>query len=126
MFVLTTKEAIGPILPTIFSSTNVLFGVLGFYSANRFIRHGELSNAHRCWIVAYSAFAAILGFGCNVFVFVGLFFIIIINSQTEKIDNRFLFSGTHVDFAAGKSPELISWFSGDVFKALLAMAPIVL
>jgi hypothetical protein len=68
MFVLTTKEAIAPILPTVFSSTNVLFGVLGFYVAFRLIRRGELSNAHRSWIVAYSAFAAILGFGCKAFM----------------------------------------------------------
>ena len=51
-----------------------------------------------------TGFAAILGFGYA----------------------RFLYAGNHADWAAGKPFPLVAWFGGDVFNALLAMAPIVL
>lgn len=106
MFVLGDKNDIPAILPTVFASTNVLFGLVGFYVADSFIRAGKLTNAHLSWILAYTGFAAILGFGYK----------------------RFLFAGNHVEFASNARAQyaLLDWFSSDVFKALVAMSPIVL
>jgi len=104
MFMLGGKESIPAILPTIFASTNVLLGLLGFWLAYHFIRRGRMTAAHMAWIVPYTAFAAILGLGYS----------------------RFLYAGTHADWAAHRQFHLLDWFTSDVFHALLGMAPIVL
>lgn len=97
-------ETISPLLPTLFASTNVALGVLGFYNAYSCIRAGDVLRAHTHWIVAYFAFALILGFGYR----------------------RFLYNGTAEQFQAGEHVDMIDWFGGRVFKALLAMGVILL
>ncbi len=97
-------QTISPLLPTLFASTNVALGVLGFYNAYTCIRAGDVRRAHTHWIVAYFAFALILGFGYR----------------------RFLYNGTAEQFQAGEQIDMIDWFGGRVFKALLAMGVVLL
>ena len=66
----------------------MLLGVVGFWLAHRFIRSGRPLAAHALWVVAYTAFAAILGLGYN----------------------RFLFAGTWRDWRDGRVFALSDWF----------------
>jgi len=104
MFLLGAKDTVHAILPTVFSATNVLFGLVGFWAAYALMRRGQVMEAHTLWIAAYSCFAAILGFGYT----------------------RFLYAGTHADWAKHHRFALTDWFTSDVFVALLCMSPIVL
>lgn len=104
MQVLSDSAPIDPWLPMVFGSTNVLLGVLGFRNAFECIRRGDELAAHTHWIVAYSAFAAILGFGYA----------------------RFLHAGTSDQFQAQTYFPLEDWFAGRVFLTLLAMGLVLI
>ncbi|KAL1922038.1 uncharacterized protein VTP21DRAFT_10680 [Calcarisporiella thermophila] len=103
MFVLGDKNTIPAILPTLFSFTNVLLGILGHYITWRMIKSskniGQDLSYHRPWIWAYACFNAILGMGYY----------------------RFTYAGTHEDWAAGRTFPMLAFFTSPVFFTLLAM-----
>jgi hypothetical protein len=104
MQVLSDSSRVDAWLPMLFASSNVLLGVLGFRNAFACIQRGDELAAHTHWIVAYMAFAAILGFGYA----------------------RFLHAGTSDQFNAGEDIAYLDWFQGRVFFTLLAMAVVLL
>jgi hypothetical protein len=104
MQVLSDSAPVDAWLPMLFASTNVLLGVLGFRNAHACVRRGDELAAHTHWIVAYMAFAAILGFGYA----------------------RFLYAGTSDQFQANVPFAFLDWFRGRVFFTLLAMGVVLL
>ncbi len=92
------------IVPCLFASTNIVFGVLGFWWAWRLIRAGRARDVHKLWIAGYAGMLSILGFGFR----------------------RFLYAGTSDDWKAGVEYPLGAFFSSPVFYTLLAMAVVLL
>jgi hypothetical protein len=60
-----------PIVPTIFVSSNVWQGVLGFWISWSLIHKGFPYQAHTLWILSYMAMFTILGLGYRRFTFPG-------------------------------------------------------
>jgi hypothetical protein len=60
-----------PIVPTIFVSSNVWQGVLGFWISWNLIQKGLPHQAHTLWILSYMSMFTILGLGYRRFTFPG-------------------------------------------------------
>jgi len=60
-----------PIVPTIFVSSNVWQGVLGFWISWSLIQKGLPHHAHTLWILSYMSMFTILGLGYRRFLFPG-------------------------------------------------------
>jgi len=93
-----SKEDIDPILPLVFSFTNIFSGVLGFLYSQSFIYQDDLLEAHSVWVRAYGIMMGVLGFGYS----------------------RFLYPGN--DWSVDKNSSIGDFLSSDVFFALLAMS----
>ena len=91
------------IIPCLFASTNILFGVLGFWLAWRLIRAGRPERVKWLWIGGYAGMLSILGIGYR----------------------RFLYAGDSVDWANGVAYPLGAWFSSEVFLTLLTMGAVM-
>jgi len=89
-----------PLLPCLFSCTNTLMGVIGFYWAYSLIHKGQAVEAHSLWTTSYIIMMGILGFGYR----------------------RFLYPGTHVEWEAGITYPLVDWIGSKIFYTLIVMA----
>ncbi len=92
------------LVPCLFASTNIVFGVLGFLWAWRWIRAGRARDVHKLWLAGYAGMLSILGLGFR----------------------RFLYAGTSAEWKAGLEYPLSAFFSSPVFFTLLAMAVVLL
>lgn len=107
MYVLGDKNTIPAILPTIFSMTNTLLGMIGFYVTYQSIQNNKNNpnaNHHVYWVHAFTIFNAILGLGFR----------------------RFTYSGNHVDWANGVYYPPYMFVTSEVFMTLLAMGVILI
>lgn len=103
MFVFSTTAEMHPILPTVFSSTNVLLGALGFVAARNYIVTYGPTKANFLWVYSYGIMFAILGIGYQ----------------------RFTYAGDANDWAEGREFTLLEFFSSPVFLALAVMSAFV-
>jgi len=92
-----------PMIPTMFSITNVLIGVLGFAKSYHWIKSGNPLRAHTGYVIAYVAFFAILGMGYG----------------------RFLYAGNLEQWRVGVRLPYLAFFSSEVFLTLCVMGLIV-
>ncbi|KAJ3303803.1 hypothetical protein HDV03_003475 [Kappamyces sp. JEL0829] len=110
MFVLTEgKEGIPAWLPTLFSTTNILLGVLGYYITKLKIQSQSAKKVldmshHNPWIDAYSMFTYILGLGYY----------------------RFTYAGTWRDWKQSTNYAITDFVFSPVFNTLLAMGVVFL
>ncbi|ETO32513.1 hypothetical protein RFI_04605 [Reticulomyxa filosa] len=97
-----------PILITIFSSTNTLLGMIGYYEAWWVMRYtpNGLIRAQKYWVIPYVIMFAILGLGYN----------------------RFLYSSSYENFHENKKVDWMEFFTqpSDVFVTLLKMGLILI
>lgn len=95
-----------PLLPTLFSVTNVSQGVLAFYIIYRLAQSSPIASPfiHLFYIVPYALMFGILGFGYD----------------------RFLYSGSIPQFNANLALPVLDFFSCPVFYTLLLMSIFVL
>jgi hypothetical protein len=98
------RATVSASLASLFASTNMLFGILGFVSATYFIKQGKPLRAHTLWVINYVIMFGILGFGYR----------------------RFLYAGTEEDWAAGVKYPLASFFECNVFYTLLGMGVVII
>jgi hypothetical protein len=102
------------IVPALFSLSNVALGILGYWTAYRFIRAGRPALAHASWVFGWAVSALVLAVGFRRFAYAGTF---------ED------WHGPTEAWAAWRSEPLRDLPLGDflsshVFRALMAMAVI--
>eukprot|EP00002_Diphylleia_rotans_P000013 TRINITY_DN10007_c0_g1_i1.p1 TRINITY_DN10007_c0_g1~~TRINITY_DN10007_c0_g1_i1.p1 ORF type:complete len:274 (+),score=52.56 TRINITY_DN10007_c0_g1_i1:47-868(+) len=97
------NQDIHPVLPTLFTLTNTLCGIIGFQMSAAVIQRGEAYTSFVYCTHAYMAMMAILGGGYD----------------------RFLFSGTYAEWVHEIPYQLADFFSSEVFYTLLFMAPFI-
>ncbi|KAF9436742.1 hypothetical protein BGZ76_003099 [Entomortierella beljakovae] len=109
MFLLGDKNEIHAILPTVFSFTNILFGIIGYYITYIKIRKHRTAqkmpmSINKYWVHAYTCFCAILGMGYN----------------------RFMYPSDYVAWRAGIQYPLTAFFTSRMLFTLLSMGVILI
>eukprot|EP01062_Namystynia_karyoxenos_P074103 TRINITY_DN7094_c0_g1_i1.p1 TRINITY_DN7094_c0_g1~~TRINITY_DN7094_c0_g1_i1.p1 ORF type:complete len:299 (+),score=82.69 TRINITY_DN7094_c0_g1_i1:90-986(+) len=89
------------LLPTLFTMTNTLLGVIGFLAAARLIKKGRRFYAYHLCVTSYMGMFSILGLGYG----------------------RFLYAGNEADWNSKRPFSCGAWFTSEVFYSLLGMAP---
>ena len=100
MFLFKSRDEMHAILPTLFSFSNVLLGVIGFLFAAR----SNHETAHSLWVTSYTFMFNILGLGYR----------------------RFMYPSHGRDWKNGVEYPLIDFFRSNVFFTLIAMSVVVL
>ncbi len=99
------------VIPLIFATTNVLFSILGYWIAYKFVASGNRKAAHATWIFGWGMMVVILTMGWRRFIYAGTF-----EDWNGNIPNWHSYIAEPL-----RQYALTDFFSSHIFWSLVAM-----